>query len=135
MARVKGVDLQDHIFQRDLIVSLLGLESMLNKKISTFSQGQKRQALSALSMIGSPNIHLLDFPFKNVDFVAKEKFRWLLSNMQQSSSIMTTHNLQDAELFCDNLALVVNGRFVCYGPPEYIKNEYGQRIKLILRVP
>lgn len=39
--------------------------------------------------------------------------------------MLATNDLTEAEQMCDNIGLLVNGRFVCYGPPEFIKQEYG----------
>lgn len=41
----------------------------------------------------------------------------MLKNLENSSMILTTHRMDEAESLCDNLVIMINGRFVCYGSP------------------
>jgi ABC-type multidrug transport system ATPase subunit len=34
--------------------------------------------------------------------------------------------MDEAEGLCDKLAIMINGKFACYGSPSYLKSEYGQ---------
>jgi ABC-type multidrug transport system ATPase subunit len=38
---------------------------------------------------------------------------------------MTTHRMDEAERLCDQIAIMVNGRIVCYGSPAYLMDTYG----------
>lgn len=49
----------------------------------------------------------------------------MLKNLKESSMILTTHRMDEAESLCDNIAIMINGRFVCYGSPGHLKNVYG----------
>ena len=40
-----------------------------------------------------------------------------LKNLEDSSLILTTHRMDEAESLCDNITIMINGRFVCYGSP------------------
>jgi ABC-type multidrug transport system ATPase subunit len=125
MSRIKGIYEETRLIHRDLLFDILDLNSIKHIPMWRLSAGQKRQALVVLSFIGCPSILVLDKPFRGVDFVAKEKFRWVLNNLKMTSSVLATNDLGDAEQVCDNIGMLVNGRFVTYGPPEYIKYEYG----------
>lgn len=35
----------------------------------------------------------------------------------EGATLLTTHSMQDAEQLCDKIAIIVNGRIVCYGAP------------------
>merc|ERR1711885_126265 len=39
----------------------------------------------------------------------------------------------EAESLCDNIVIMVNGRFACYGSPGHLKTQYGQGYSLILK--
>jgi ABC-type multidrug transport system ATPase subunit len=38
---------------------------------------------------------------------------------------MTTRDIEEAKQFCDKVAIIVNGRIVCYGTPDYLIKSYG----------
>lgn len=39
--------------------------------------------------------------------------------------ILTTHRMDEAESLCDNIVIMINGRFVVYGSPGHLKDKYG----------
>ena len=45
--------------------------------------------------------------------------------MKMSSVLLTTHRMDEAEQLCDKLAIQINGRFVVFGTPNYLKTQYG----------
>jgi ATP-binding cassette subfamily A (ABC1) protein 3 len=79
-----------------------------------------------MSLIGCPKIEFLDEPTTGVDPVSRRSLFKLLKNLQSSSIILTTHRMDEAEGLCDKLAIMINGRFACYGSPSYLKSEYGK---------
>jgi ATP-binding cassette subfamily A (ABC1) protein 3 len=66
-------------------------------------------------MIGNPKIIFLDK-------IATEK--------KQSTIILTTHSMEEAEGLSTRLAIMVKGNFQCIGTPQYIKNKYGEGMEL-----
>lgn len=45
----------------------------------------------------------------------------MLKQLQDSSIVLTTHRMDEAESLCDNIAIMINGKFVCYGSPGHLK--------------
>jgi len=41
--------------------------------------------------------------------------------------------MDEAEQLCDNIAIMINGRTVCYGSPSYLKKNYGKGYTLHIR--
>ena len=78
-----------------------------------------------MSLIGNPKIEFMDEPSTGVDPVSCRSLFKLLKNLQDSSMILTTHRMDEAESLCDNLVIMINGRFVCYGSPGQIKSKFG----------
>lgn len=48
--------------------------------------------------------------------------------------VLTTHRMDEAESLCDNIAIMVNGRFVVYGSPGHLKSNYGSGYRVTLQV-
>ena len=73
----------------------------------------------AIALIGNPPIILLDEPSTGVDPQAK-RFMWtVISNIstlrKQSTVILTTHSMEEAEALCPKMGIMVDGKFLCFG--------------------
>jgi len=80
-------------------------------------------------LIGNPPIVLLDEPSTGVDPQAK-RFMWtIISNIstqrKQSTVVLTTHSMEEAEALCPKIGIMVNGKFRCFGSAQHLKNKYG----------
>lgn len=89
------------------------------------SGGNKRKLVCAMSLIGCPQVEFLDEPTSGVDPVSRRSLFKMLKGLQDSSMILTTHRMDEAESLCDKIAIMINGRFVCYGSPGHLKSTYG----------
>jgi len=89
------------------------------------SRGTKRKLCLAIAMLGSPQIVLLDEPTSGMDPMSR---RCLWNNIQDAirdrrSVLLTTHTMEECDILCSRLAIMVNGRFRCIGSPQYLKNK------------
>ena len=57
----------------------------------------------------------------------------MVKQLTNSSTLLSTHRMDEAEQLCDNIAIMINGRFVCYGSPSYLKKQYGHGYTLTIR--
>ena len=89
-------------------------------------------------MIGNPPIVLLDEPSTGVDPQAK-RFMWtIISNIstlrKQSTVVLTTHSMEEAEALCTKMGIMVDGQFKCFGSSQHIKNKYGMGFELEVKI-
>ena len=68
---------------------------------------------------------LLDEPTSGMDPMSR---RCLWNNIQDAirerrSVLLTTHTMEECDILCSRLAIMVNGRFRCIGSPQYLKNK------------
>lgn len=99
------------------ILEKLGLADVANKKINTFSGGMKRRINLAIGIIHKPEFLFLDEPTVGVDVQSKNAIlNFLLElNNQGTTIIYTSHILSEAESFCNNIALIDNGKLIANG--------------------
>ena len=90
------------------------------------SGGNKRKLACAISLIACPSILLLDEPTTGLDPFSRRNLVKMVKKLKNSSIIYTTHRMDEAEELCDNIAMLVKGRFVLYGSLEHIKTTYGK---------
>jgi ATP-binding cassette subfamily A (ABC1) protein 3 len=86
-----------------------------------------------MALIGCPSVEFLDEPTTGVDPVSRRSLFKMLKNLRESSLILTTHRMDEAESLCDKIVIMINGRFVCYGSPGHLKTTYGQGYSLNIK--
>uniref|UniRef100_A0A8D3DMQ5 Cholesterol transporter ABCA5 n=1 Tax=Scophthalmus maximus TaxID=52904 RepID=A0A8D3DMQ5_SCOMX len=127
-AAVKGLRGQDvpGIIKR--VVNALELKEHVNKQAKNLSAGLKRKLCFALSMIGNPQIVLLDEPSSGMDPKSKQRMwraiRAAFKNRQRGA-VLTTHYMEEAEAVCDRVAIMVSGQLRCIGSIQHLKGKYG----------
>ena len=81
----------------------------INKKMSTFSKGMKRQVFVSLALAIKPKYLLLDEAFDGLDPLARLTFKRAIIDMvqdQQSTVIISSHSLRELEDICDCYGLI-----------------------------
>uniref|UniRef100_A0A8C2Z0P2 Cholesterol transporter ABCA5 n=1 Tax=Cyclopterus lumpus TaxID=8103 RepID=A0A8C2Z0P2_CYCLU len=136
-AAVKGLRGEDvpGIIKR--VVNALELKDHLNKQAKTLSAGLKRKLCFALSMIGNPQIVLLDEPSSGMDPKSKQRMwraiRAAFKNRQRGA-VLTTHYMEEAEAVCDRVAIMVSGQLRCIGSIQHLKGKYGRGYSLEVKL-
>jgi ATP-binding cassette, subfamily A (ABC1), member 3 len=94
-------------------------------KLNTFPEATRGKLSCALTLLVHPTIEFLDEPTTGVDPVSRRNLFRMIKQLKDSSIVLTTHRMDEAEQLCDNIAIMVNGSVVCYGTPTYLMEEYG----------
>lgn len=97
----------------------------MNTRATNLSGGNKRKLSCALTLLVSPSIEFLDEPTSGVDPVSRRSLFKMVKQLKGSSIVLTTHRMDEAEQLCDNIAIMINGRIVCFGTPTYLMQQYG----------
>jgi len=100
------------------LMRISGLEHRFPKELSG---GQKQRAALARTLATEPRILLLDEPFSALDYQVREKLRADLLRIHQKYPITTffvTHDLEEAFVMGDNIAIINNGRLEQFGARE-----------------
>ncbi|MDK2789570.1 MAG: molybdate transport system ATP-binding protein [Methanothermococcus sp.] len=113
------------------IMGALEIEHLTNKKISQLSGGQKQRVALARALVINPDVLLLDEPLSALDPVLREKLREELKITLKKlgvTGIYVTHDLTEAMLLGDNVAVMNKGIIQQIGKPDEIfyhpKNEF-----------
>lgn len=123
MYGLKGASLKQDILNQ---LTILGLESFAHKKIHTFSGGMKRRVNLIASILHKPKVLFLDEPTVGVDVQSKNVIIQHLEKLNKNGTtiIYTSHHLNEAESFCDRVAIIDQGEIVIKGTPaELISNQ------------
>src|ERR671910_3715159 len=111
----------------DALVKMVGLEEHTGKKISTLSGGQRRRLDVAIGIVGRPELLFFDEPTAGFDPHARRDFHDLvhrLSDFENTTILMTTHDLDEAEKIADRILVLDEGRIVADGSPDQLAREF-----------
>lgn len=113
--------------QRRQIVSemlaLVGLEDFAERAPHQLSGGQQTRVALARALAIQPKIVLLDEPFSALDAELRNELReevCALLKKRETTSIMVTHDREEALVSADVIALMREGRIVQYGSPAQV---------------
>lgn len=114
MHGLKNPELENKITH---LLTILGLDHVGNRKLSTFSGGMKRRINLAIGLINDPEILFLDEPTVGVDVQSKVAIMALLNELNEKGTTMiyTSHHLREAEDFCDRTLLLDDGKIIAEG--------------------
>ena len=105
----------------DDLLDIVGLTDIADQKISTFSGGQRRRLDVAMGIVGRPDLLFLDEPTAGFDPVARRDFHQLvhrLSDLESTTILLTTHDLDEAEKLADRVVILAGGRIVADDSPQ-----------------
>ncbi|KAL3877832.1 hypothetical protein ACJMK2_035476, partial [Sinanodonta woodiana] len=127
-ASIKGIPASHIKMAVEKVMSSLQLNPICNKVIKTCSGGTKRKVSLAIALIGDPPVILLDEPTTGMD-PASKRLTWncLHAALQKGQSILlTSHSMEECDILCGKLAIMVNGQLKCLGSPQQLKNKFGE---------
>jgi ABC-2 type transport system ATP-binding protein len=110
----------------DELIGVVGLSESADAKIVTLSGGQRRRLDVAIGIVGRPEIVFLDEPTAGFDPHARRDFHDLvhrLSDFENTTILMTTHDLDEAERIADRILVLDAGRIVADGSADQLARE------------
>jgi ABC-2 type transport system ATP-binding protein len=91
------------------------LTDAADRPVSGYSQGMVRRLGLARALLHEPRVLLLDEPTRSLDPVAREDFQQVLVGLREHGAVttlLTTHDLVEAETICDAVSVIRGGRVI-----------------------
>ncbi|XP_049520879.1 ATP-binding cassette sub-family A member 17-like [Dermacentor silvarum] len=114
-------------------IDLVDLREQAARICNYYSGGNKRKLSTAVAMIGFPEVVFLDEPYAGVDVLARTRIHRgfiQIKSTTKNTMVLTSHNMDECELACDRLCIMVGGKMVCLGTLQRIKDKFGKGYKL-----
>lgn len=104
------------------VLRLLKLYDRKDDKVGTFSGGMKRRLNIAASLLHNPDILIMDEPTAGVDVLSRATIAELILGLKQEGCtiIITSHYIDELELLCDRIAVLINGSLLHSGSIEEV---------------
>ncbi len=106
----------------ELVLDLLNLNDLRDKKFSSLSQGQKKRVSVGKIFLRERDLYLLDEPTSNVDPKISKEIRQLLASLSKNKFVLySSHNLYEAREIGTYLIVIKNGALTYFDRIENVK--------------
>jgi ABC-2 type transport system ATP-binding protein len=123
MGQLYGTPRSEHRTRAEELLKTFGLLERKDSKFATYSRGMKRALTIAAALVHKPRLLFLDEPTVGLDVVAARSLRNIIKQLKASgiTVFLTTHYLEEADVLCDRIALLVKGKVVAIDSPDRLK--------------
>jgi len=99
------------------LLHLVGLEPWANLPLRKFSRGMLQRIGFAQALFNEPSLVLLDEPLGGLDPLGRKEMRDIIVRQKKEGKtvFLSSHILQDIEMICDRVAIIVNGQIINQG--------------------
>ncbi len=128
-------NLYDRRSELDYLIETCRLADILNRDNRKISGGQKQRLLLAMALSNDPELVFLDEPTTGLDPQARRHLWDIVRDIKARGKtlVLTTHYMEEAEILCDRIGIIDNGRIVVMGTPEGLLREHGGGTAITLR--
>ena len=123
-ANLYGLDGSARNNERDRLLEYFGLAEAAHRRIGEYSKGMKQKLALARALIHDPPVLLLDEPTSAMDPESARLVRDQIASLRSSQRtiVICTHNLAEAEMLADEVAIIYRGRILVNGTLEELKD-------------
>ena len=116
------------------LLTKASLKARSNQLCRDLSGGYQRRVNICASILNSPPVIILDEPTVGIDVDAREAIHWLLRDLSENGAaiMISTHDLDQAQLLCDRIGVLSNGVIAAEGIPKKLISDYFGNYKEIV---
>ena len=127
-------DLYNKQSDLDYLIDLCQLQEIIKRDNRKISGGQKQRLLLAMALANDPELIFLDEPTTGLDPQARRHLWEIVERIksQNKTIILTTHYMEEAQILCDEIAILDYGKIIAMGPPEDLLKQNYQSTTIII---
>ena len=109
------------------IIKVLNMEAFADNYIGKLSTGQTQRASIARCLMADPQLYILDEPTLGLDILSADAIISFMKEQKEKGKtvLYSTHYLEEAEVLCDRIYMICDGRIVAQGTPQQLKEQTG----------
>jgi ABC-2 type transport system ATP-binding protein len=118
------------------LMERFGLEDALDKRLGEYSKGMKQKLALVRAMLHNPPVLLLDEPTSAMDPQSAKQVRDAILELQRDERtfLITTHNLTEAQILANHIAIIRHGRIIASGTIDQLAQQFVGEPMMELRV-
>ncbi len=128
-------NLYDKKADLDELIQSCHLAEILKRDNRKISGGQKQRLLLAIALANDPELIFLDEPTTGLDPQAR-RYLWDIVDRIKADNktvVLTTHYMEEAQILCDRVAIMDQGRIIAMDSPENLLKKHGKRALITLK--
>jgi len=117
----------------DEVLALIGLSDRADTLTGTYSGGMKRRLELAQALVHEPRVLFFDEPTVGLDVASRTKI-WehlIALSSGEVTVFVTTHYMEEADAYCDRVAIIDHGVIQAIDSPSNLKNGISQSIVIV----
>ena len=110
------------------LLEMVELTYAANRKVSTYSGGMRRRLEIAMSLVSRPKVLFLDEPTIGLDAQTRAAIWQYIRKLKEEYDMtifVTTHYLEEADMYGDRIAIIDKGKILAIGSPKELKERIG----------
>ena len=133
-ARLYGISANARQDRINEMLELVDLQDRGNDITRTYSGGMRRRLELARGLLHKPAVLFLDEPTLGLDPQTRAR-TWeyikKMTKMEQTTVVLTTHYMEEAEQVCDRVGIIDHGRIIALNSPDNLKESMGGDLVVI----
>jgi ABC-2 type transport system ATP-binding protein len=136
-ARFFGFNATERSERVTRFLALVGLAGAADVQLRKFSKGMLQRVGIAQAILHDPHVVFLDEPMSGLDPVGRREVRDIILDLKRQGRTIffSTHILSDAEMLCDRVAVLVEGKLRGIGSPGEIMSVEVHGMEILFEVP
>lgn len=133
LAMLRGMNKKQALESTKKWLEKLQVSEYTDRKLETLSKGNQQKVQLAATLVGEPDIVILDEPFSGLDPVNSQILKEVITELINEGRIVifSSHQMSYVEEFCEDIVIINHGEVVLSGNLDKIKSEYGAGRKII----
>jgi ABC-2 type transport system ATP-binding protein len=134
-AELHGIPRNERSARVSRMLETVRLTDAQNGRLGKFSRGMLQRVGVAQALLHDPELVLLDEPMGGLDPIGRKEFRDIIVRLREQGKTVffSTHILQDVEMICDRVGILVGGRLVSVGRLDEILAGEVETFELTIR--
>ena len=122
-----GITRKKSEYNVERLLKRLGLTKKKEARLRQLSGGMKRRYQLAKALVHDPKIVILDEPTAGVDVEFRHDMWKLFRELhgEGKTILLTTHYIEEAEMLCEDVAIIDEGKIIARGKPEDLTKQSG----------
>lgn len=123
LSRVAESTIQERI---PILIEKVGLQGREKELVRKYSKGMRQRLGLAQAMLHSPELFILDEPTDGLDPMGRSQIRQIITDLrsQGKTIFLNSHILQEVELVCDRVGILVGGKLLGMGTPAELTKQF-----------
>ena len=121
MAGIYGIEKRRVKDKCRKLIDQFSMNAFADRRAKNLSGGEARRLSIAMTMVNDPEVIFLDEPTLGLDIISRRSLHRIIEDMKGSATVvLTTHYIEEAQILCDKICVMVEGKARAVGTPEQL---------------